>query len=532
MKRSISMVCIFVLLICMVITSVSVAVDDTKFVIFSPDMALKALKDNAIVRKWEKGADISPMSTTKLGFDESVVEENVGSGSITKVSVNGNPGIKFEISGGESGSLVKKGIRNNAKGLFVTSFTLNTNALGKQVVDFKLDEVKKLPGTSTIDKCDLASLMKKTPTLTFYNGNIYLDGTREHNNSTSINSKNIIGEYPVNENFDVDYVLKQPSVDDKAVYIEGIYINGLKIFPTGQEVNNYNAFYDTESGYYTLALVKTSSKTVTTAAEVEEKAEYSFQYAGFDQLYLTNSVANQTDLNKGVKSIATFSNISVYGTDSYVYENESGMEDSALSLTSEDYTVIESDAIMGSIPTIKGVVDKTAAELLVDLSSSINTNIDIYCIDGTTKAIDDMLVTDGMKVCVSDNAKSKSKFYTVSNAFDPGIINVSIDAMTIKSSRNAYKYNTDTEDFIYVTAVYDSDNLLKCISIDEKRGISTAGSLNFCADITNITLESGEYVKVFLWKYDSLTPMTGAYKYFPNGTGSYEGAVPGTNLIN
>lgn len=482
----------------------------------APAAGMAAYRDGTVLSEYEngaltKGSNVLPGFAGRSGGD-------FGTNTYTKVSRNGGIGYLAESSyvykAGRSPLYWVQGLAANTKEYIVTEFTFEPVTNGRYMIYNKaiVNNASKL----------LADIMTYNNSLLFKDGKIYIGGQ-------PANEMNVreIGSYENGNAYKVQYVVKQPQEGDKLIYIEGIYLNGEKIFPiagTAAVSAMRNGWYDEETGYYVLALIPGISGS--SNPNMITKNNYN--------QYVTNTISRFENVYFGAcatseaeKAKAYYTDILVYGTDKFPVESKS--EEVKLILTSDIYDIFENDAIEGTA-TIKGY-SGTAADVLSKLDSDISTTVCMFYKDGVTEVNPNVTARAGMIVKVMNLAGTKSKTYVLSDKFDPGTDENVFDADTgtFYAAKTVRKYTTDEEKFLYVAACYDANGKLTAIELDDK--ISSAiGELSFNLELNCRTgLSDGSVVKVMLLNGTSFKPYTSAYIYDEINGETYSGELPVSN---
>lgn len=481
--------------------------------------SIKSKEDNTVLSQYTSGT-LTAGSATLAGF-AGKSGGSAGTNTYTKVTTaDGDAAYKFEsnylFTRNTAPLYWEKAVPDtNTKKLQVTEFTIEPETNGRYLMYHK---AVFSTGTSAIP-----DILQYAPSLMLKDGTIYLGGQwAKEDNLVKI------GTYENGNPYTIQWVVKEPAEGDKAIYVQGVYVNGEKVFPLGTESDKRNAFYDENTGYYVFAniagLSSTSNPSMINSPELVEQY-VTRTVTRLNSVYF-GAAATSTDENGAtIPATAYYSNMKIYGVDEFPVVEEEIVLD--LDLTSDVYDVIEGAAIEGTdvIKSYSG----TVSEVLSNLDSSITTTVTMLYADGKTEVNPQATAKAGMIVRVSDLSGENKKDYTLSDTFDPGVDEsmYSAEDKIFNASRYVKKYTDNEENFMYVAACYDKNGRLLSVN-SEVYEADGAGVISFSAPVT-AEFTDGAYVKTMLVNLNTLKPYMSAY-VFDGENGSYDGAIPTTNF--
>lgn len=438
-------------------------------------------------------------------------------GSVTGEAVKKTDGnaIGYELQGTGLGYLnANYSSVDNTKKYFVQSFTFEAKENGIYAL---YNKAMITDAAGDTKEWSLTDISARRATLMFQDGEIKMGNafipTRDSNHFT-------VGNYDNNTKYKVDLVFKQPETGDKAVYMEGLYLNGEKVFPMADSPSRQSRFNDVaNSGYYVFGLgtVNIQLNADNLAANITNTiSKYTQSYIG-----LMSSDNNVTAAK------AFIGNFKVYGTDKYEYipDEETPREAIDCTVTSNYYTIFE-DARIEGCAAVKGF-SGTVANVLSKLDSDISTTVAIVYGDGKTEVNPQIQAKAGMQVKVVSTDGIDSKVYTLSNTFDVGKDENAYEDNTFYASKTAHKYTSDEEKFIFAAAIYDQSGKLIKIGTDNKTA-NTSGNISFEIEMADTEIPENGYAKIFFWNAAGMQSLQSATKY-ENGEFTYIGSAPVTN---
>ncbi len=478
--------------------------------------SIESKTDDTILSQYASGA-LTAGAATLPGFAGKSGGAN-DTNTYTKVTRNGNAAYKFEsdyvFTRNTAPLYWETAVPNtNTKKFHVMEFTIEPQTNGRYMMYHKA-----VFSTGTQGIFDV---QQYSPDLTFEDGAIYLGGKYASNDN-----RMKIGTYENGGTYNVSWVIKTPESGDKAIYVQGVYVNGTKIFPLTTSADYRNCFYDETTGYYVFA--NRSGLSNSTTPSMINSPELVEQYVTITVSRLNSVFFGAAATSADVDACAYYSNMKIYGADEFpVAEVET--PDVILDLTSDIYQVIE-DAPMEGADVVKGY-SGTVENVLSNLDSDVLTTATMFYSDGVTEVNPQATAKAGMIVRVSDLLGENVKDYTLSDTFDAGVDESMHDAdnEVYYASRTVQKYTSKTENFMYVAAIYDKDGRLIDVDTDVKT-VSAPGALTFSIDLAcDVELKDGAKVKTMLLNPTTLKPYISAYVYDEVNGGSYDGEIPATN---
>jgi len=294
--------------------------------------------------------------------------------------------------------------------------------------------------------------------LAFKYGAVYFGRTAYHSGNYIE-----IGKYSNDTEYDVTIIQKTPN-GEKELVIEGIYLNGKKIFP----LENHTT---TTDGY--------------------------FHITGSTALY---SAARSISI--GNHGTVIMGGLNTYMADAYNYLDEEETADAAnLTITPIDGSGIEvytSDSLADGMATIKGYTG-TVGELRSSIDSDINTRIKVLDRTGSAELNDNADVETDMLLCVVDvNDYTNVAYYVLSDIINMGEFSA-VKGENITVTRTVKAYKTENENVSLFVASYDTNGRLVSVDVDTK-SVTEPGSYVFEASVPAGATET----KAMLW--ENMTP--------------------------
>lgn len=274
----------------------------------------------------------------------------------------------------------------------------------------------------------------------FADGSIYLG--KEFGGSALKGNSIKIGSYENNKEYEVTMVQQAFDTNKNEIVIEGIYLDGNKIFPTEEQAG--------DDGFYHIS------------------------YSASSPVYALRSAIMAT------KGKAYWGNLNIYMADDYNIPEKETVTDVTITSLDPTVEVYEADPLANNMPTIKGY-SGTAGDLCAVLDSAIGTELKIFDRTGTAAVNDSMLLEADMIVRVLALNNSNVAYYTLSDLINMGSFKAEFaENVILKRTIKAYK-DEDLKAAL-VIASYDENKNLIGVDIDSKT-IADAGTYELSAQV-------------------------------------------------
>lgn len=291
----------------------------------------------------------------------------------------------------------------------------------------------------------------------FVNGNIRLGANVTSKGYLSANMGTSIGTYNPGQEYDVTIVQTTPN-GEKNVTIEGIYIDGNKIYPTAE----------------------------TTGVLENASANY-----GFYRFYLQNF------------GTVYWGDIQIYMADDYNPNSGVVAEEADLTITSDKVVI---DAAKTSIYGWNDLA--TVADLKNAIDSDMTCEVAVLDITGSSELADTDSLEMGMFFKVTDkNYPENTVYYALKNNTEDTGTQIKIDNGKIYATREILVYSKENpeKDMTLVLAVYENGTK-KLVDVKyENAVVEAAGDYEFAVEIEDYDDSKYTY-KAFMWDMGKLSP--------------------------
>lgn len=315
---------------------------------------------------------------------------------------------------------------------------------------------------------------QKSDMLTFKDGKIYIGAAF---GSTAFKGAFLeIGSYNPQTEYELMMVQQTPTAASTEVVVEGIYLDGEKIFPLGANASPVDGFYH---------------------------IPYSISGG-------INALRSALMIYKGEVYWGDFK---IYMADEFNVSEEEDNTDPDLTLTALDSSIeiYADDPLENHMATIKGY-GETVVDLREAIDSPIGTELKVLSRTGSAEAPDNAALEAGMIVRVrAMNNHSNVAYYVLSDIINMGGFKAVPGSSALKIERSIRVYKDENIKATLVIASYDTNGKMLGVQIDTK-SISEKGLYNF-----DVELGKGAVSYKTMLLNEAFKPYGSYVKYSENG---------------